>query len=97
MESVPRLRFSKGAQELGFTLEEIQELLALRVTEEAGKTQVRNGAQNKVTQIDAKIVALQKMRNALIHLTDQCHGDRPTSDCPILEALELHTYEKPTI
>jgi len=97
VESVPRLRFIKGAQELGFTLEEIQELLALRVTEEASKTQVRKRAQHKVTQIDAKIVALQQMRNALTHLIDQCHGDGPTSDCPILEAMELHTYGKPTV
>ena len=94
LESVSRLRFIKGAQELGFTLEEIQELLALRVTEKASKTEVRNRAQNKVTQIDAKIAALQQMRNALTHLIDQCHGEGPTSDCPILEAMELHTFDR---
>lgn len=88
VESVPRLRFIKGAQELGFTLEEIQELLALRVTEEVSKTQVRNRAQDKVAQIDTKINALQQMRDALSHLIEQCHGDGPTSDCPILEGME---------
>ncbi len=92
LESVSRLRFIKGAQELGFTLEEIQELLALRVDEAATKTEVRQHAQDKVTQIDAKIAALQQMRNALAHLIEQCHGDGPTSDCPILEAMELHTF-----
>ncbi|MBV7328542.1 MerR family DNA-binding protein [Chloroflexi bacterium TSY] len=93
-DSVSRLRFIKGAQELGFTLEEIQELLALRVDENASKIDVRQHAQDKVAQIDAKIAALQQMRNALVHLIDQCHGDGPTSDCPILEAMELHTFDK---
>lgn len=88
VESVPRLRFIKGAQELGFTLEEIQELLALRVTEEVSKTEVRNRAQDKVAQIDTKINALQQMRDALSHLIEHCHGDGPTSDCPILEGME---------
>jgi len=96
MESVSRVRFIKGAQNLGFTLEEIEELLALRINEKASKTEVRERAQNKVTQIDAKIAALQQMRNALSHLIDQCHGDGPTSECPILEAMELHTHEKHT-
>lgn len=91
-DSVSRLRFIKGAQELGFTLEEIQELLALRVDVEATKTDVRQRAQDKVAQIDAKISALQQMRDALTHLIEQCHGDGPTSDCPILEAMELHTF-----
>ena len=92
VDSVSRLRFIKGAQQIGFTLEEIQELLALRVNEEASKTDIRERAQDKVTQIDAKIVALQQMQKALAHLIDQCHGNGPTSDCPILEAMELHTY-----
>ena len=94
VESVSRVRFIKGAQDLGFTLEEIEELLAMRIDKKASKTEVRERAQNKVTQIDAKITALQQMRNALSHLIDQCHGDGPTSECPILEAIELHTYEK---
>ncbi len=96
-ESVSLVRFIKGAQDLGFTLEEIEELLALRIDKEASKTVVRQRAQHKVSQIDAKIATLQQMRNALSHLIDQCHGDGPTSDCPILEAMELHTYEKPMI
>lgn len=95
-ESIARLHFIKGAQELGFTLEEIQELLALRVEEGASKTEVRDRAQHKVAQIEVKITALQRMRDALSHLIDQCHGDGPTSDCPILEAMELHTFDQST-
>ena len=91
--SVDRIRFIKSAQELGFTLEEIKELLALRVDETASKADVRTHAAEKVIQIDAKIDALTQMRNALTHMIDQCHGEGPTSDCPILEAIELHQFE----
>lgn len=91
--SVERIRFIKSAQELGFTLEEIKELLALRVDESATKSDVRTHAEEKVAHIDAKIAALTQMRTALTHMIDQCHGDGPTSDCPILEAIELHEFE----
>jgi len=91
-EMVSRLCFIKGAQELGFTLEEIQELLALRVDETATKGAVRQHAQSKVSQIDDKIAALQQMRDALHHLIEECDGHGPSSDCPILEAMELHTF-----
>jgi Hg(II)-responsive transcriptional regulator len=87
-ESVDRLNFIKGAQELGFSLEEIKELLALRVDETASSGEVRRRAQTKVAQIDAKIRKLQEMRDALDHLIEQCSGEGPTSECPILDAME---------
>lgn len=93
IEDVERLRFIKSAQELGFTLEEIQQLLSLRVDESATAGDVRRQAQEKVRQIDAKIAALQQMRDALAHLVDQCHGEGATGDCPILDALSLNTPE----
>ncbi len=91
-ESVERLRFIKGAQELGFTLEEIKELLTLRVSETADKGIVRHHAQQKVKQIEVKIRALQEMRDALQHLIHECSGEGPTSDCPILEAMATHDF-----
>ena len=91
--SIERIRFIKSAQELGFTLEEIKELLALRVDESATRAEVRQHAQDKVVQIDAKIAALTQMRTALNHMINQCHGEGPTSECPILEAIELHEFD----
>lgn len=91
-ESVDRLRFIKGAQALGFTLEEIQELLELRVDEHATSGEVRSRAQDKVAQISEKIRALEEMRDALSHLIEQCSGEGPMSDCPILEAMEMQTF-----
>lgn len=91
--SIDRLRFIKGAQELGFTLDEIKELLALKVDGRASSGGVRERALNKVTQIDSKIGALTQMRNALSDLIDKCDGNHPTSECPILEGIELHKFE----
>lgn len=85
--AVDRLQFIKGAQVLGFTLEEIHELLNLRVDEHAGRADVRRRAQEKVEDIERKIAALEAMRAALHDLIEQCHGDGPTSECPILEAM----------
>lgn len=95
-ESVERLNFIKGAQGLGFTLEEIKDLLELRVDESASSGEVRRRAQTKVAQIDEKIRKLQQMRDALDHLIEQCRGEGPTSECPILEAMELHTFGEQT-
>lgn len=94
-ESVGRLNFIKGAQELGFSLAEIKGLLALRVDETASRGDVRQRAQDKVAQIEAKIRKLQQMCDALDHLIEQCRGDGPTGECPILEAMEMHTTTKP--
>lgn len=91
-ESVARLRFIKGAQELGFTLEEIKDLLTLRVNETATKRDVRTRAQHKVKQIEEKIRALQSIQDALNDLIDQCSGEGPTCDCPILEAMENQEF-----
>lgn len=85
--AVDRLNFIKGAQALGFTLAEIHDLLNLRVDEQATTHDVRLRAEEKLSEIDRKIMALQTMRTALHHLVEQCHGDGPTAECPILDAL----------
>lgn len=90
-DSIDRLVFIKRAQELGFTLDEIQQLLDLRVDADATAADVRKQAQVKVAQIESKLAVLQQMRDSLLHLIEQCHGDGPTSDCPILDALSEHT------
>ncbi|MFT5193762.1 MAG: MerR family copper efflux transcriptional regulator [Cellvibrionaceae bacterium] len=84
---VDRLKFIKGAQTLGFTLSEIQELLEMRIDTHANRADVRKQATQKVSSIREKIEALEAMEQALNHLIDQCHGDGSTADCPILEAI----------
>lgn len=87
-ETVPRVRFVKHAQDLGFTLDEIKDLLSLRATRGTRAGQVRSKAAAKIADIDTRIAALQQMRAALAHLVEECSGDGPASGCTILHAIE---------
>lgn len=83
-----RLRFIRRSQELGFTLGEIEELLALRTNPQTSAAEVRARAEAKVADIQAKIRDLQTIQRALEHLAGQCRGgEEPTGDCPLLAAM----------
>src|SRR5262249_21537463 len=85
---VTRLRFIRRAKELGFTLKEIKELLALRVDPSTTCREVKEQAEAKIAHIEGKIASLVRMKEALVKLATVCRGRGPTSECPILEALE---------
>lgn len=85
---IARLRFIKRAKDLGFSLDEIAEMLSLRVAPDATCSEVRRLAQEKLARIEAKIADLQRIRGALLTLTAACPGRGPTGACPILEAIE---------
>lgn len=87
-EDIVRLRFIKHAQRLGFSLKEIAELLSLRVDPETSCQDVKQRAEVKIAEIEAKIQTLERMKKALRKLVASCSGRGPTSTCPILEALE---------
>ena len=89
-DAVSRLRFIKHAQELGFSLQEIQELLGLRVRHAAACDAVERKTRQKIDVVQQKIRDLQRMNRTLEHLAAACAARRPTDDCPILEALEDH-------
>ncbi|VTU01460.1 family transcriptional regulator : MerR family transcriptional regulator OS=Candidatus Entotheonella sp. TSY2 GN=ETSY2_48225 PE=4 SV=1: MerR: MerR-DNA-bind [Gemmataceae bacterium] len=86
-EAVQRLRFIRRAQQVGFTLKEIQDLLALRDDPDARRADVRDRATGKVADIDAKVRDLLAMRESLVRLLTSCDGDGPASGCPIITAL----------
>ncbi len=88
VEAARRLRFIRRAQELGFSLEEIRELLSLRVSETAKNAQVRRKAEAKIADIDSKIKCLDSMKKTLRKLTNACEGCGPVARCPILESLD---------
>ena len=92
-DAVRRLRFVKRAQALGFSLKEIKELLSLRASPRARCADVRQRAEGKIAEIDAKIRSLRAMRKALVRLTAACVGAGPVSDCPILESLDFEEDE----
>ena len=86
--AVRRVRFIKRAQELGFSLAEIRELLSLTGNADAGAQDVRERARAKLADIEAKIQSLQAMKHALTALAESCPGCGPLSECPILDALD---------
>jgi Hg(II)-responsive transcriptional regulator len=85
---VLRIRFIKHAQSLGFSLKEINELLALRVESEMICDDVRKQAEAKITDIEAKIQMLQRIKRTLTELVIACNQNELTDECPILEALD---------
>ena len=87
-ETVRQIRFIKRAQELGFTLDEVTDLLALRVSQRARCADVMAIAEHKAELIDEKIADLRAMRGALDRLMESCEGRQPAVECPIIESLE---------
>jgi Cu(I)-responsive transcriptional regulator len=84
---VNTLRFIRQARDLGFSIEQIRELLALWHDRRRPSRQVRALAQAHIEELDEKLKELQAMKATLAHLVHCCHGDdRP--ECPIIESLE---------
>ena len=87
-DDVRRVRFIKRAQELGFSLREIKELLALRLEPDTGCADVRKRAETKLSDIDQRISDLKRIRKVLARLTTACPGRGNVNSCPILEGLD---------
>jgi MerR family mercuric resistance operon transcriptional regulator len=83
-----RLRFILRAKELGFTLSEIEELLALRVDPTRTADDVRARALEKIAATDRKIRDLKRIRAALHHLVDSCEAHGPVAQCALIHAIE---------
>ncbi len=86
-DAIRRLRFIRRAKELGFTLEEIRELLALSADRHLGVKGVKQRAQQRLAAIDARIAELQRVRAGLDQLIEACPGHGAPEQCPILQAL----------
>ncbi|MFO7904058.1 MAG: MerR family DNA-binding protein [Planctomycetota bacterium] len=85
---VERLRFIRRAKELGFTLKEIKELLELRLDPSVTCGAVHQRAQEKIADIEARIAALKRMKQALARLTRACEREGGLEGCPIVRALQ---------
>ena len=84
-ETVRRIRFIKRAQQLGFSLQDIAQLLALY--RESACDDVRRQAESRLAAIEAQIRDLQSMRRVLKRLVEQCRADARDDYCPIVESL----------
>lgn len=83
---VHELRFIKRARSLGFSLDQIKELLSLWRDKGRASADVKRMAATQVEALEARIRELTEMRDTLSRLAEACRGDdRP--DCPILEGL----------
>ena len=87
-ETVRRIRFIRQAQELGFSLREIQDLMSLRADPAADSGDVRERARVKVTEVNRKIVELERIRSALEALIAACPGGGALRACSIMDAFE---------
>lgn len=85
--AVDRLLFIQRAKSLGFSLDEIAELLSLNQNPATCCQDVRDKAAAKMADIEHKLAQLQRIHAALNELVQQCPGDGPSSTCPILTAL----------
>ncbi len=83
---VHTLRFIRHARDLGFSIEQIGELLALWNNRRRSSRQVKALAQTQIDKLELKLREIEVMKATLEHLVHCCHGDdRP--DCPILASL----------
>jgi len=89
-EAARRIRFVRRAQQLGFTLNEIKQLLNLRVASGSTCAEVRERADAKIRDIVERIGSLRRMARALARLASECGKKRSNHTCPILEHLEGH-------
>lgn len=87
-ETIRRIRFIRHAQALGFSLREIEELLALRTDPGADAAHVRERAMAKLEDVEDKIARLQRIRQALEGLIAACPGRGALGTCSIMDVLE---------
>ena len=86
------LHFIKRSRTLGFSLEQIRELLSLWQNDQRASSDVKTIALAHVADLDRRIAELSDMRNTLSQLASACHGD-DQPDCPILQNLGLAMAE----
>ena len=85
--SLDRLLFIKRAQELGFTLTDIKELLSLQFSSPASRERARGKAKERVADIRQKIDYLEKLEATLKKLIRDCEHGAKTGPCPILKRM----------
>ena len=87
---VERIRFIKRAQELGFSLEEVRELLQLE--DGTDRRSIRRVAADRLSQIEAKLADLKRMQRVLEDLMTECEHTKADLPCPI-----IGTLRKPSV
>jgi MerR family copper efflux transcriptional regulator len=87
-ELVHRLRFIRRAKEVGFSLDEIRELLALSDGRESGVAEIKEIAERRLADVETRLAELQRLRDGLKNLVDACPGHGSPGACPIINAFK---------
>lgn len=85
--AIDRLKFIQRAKMLGFTLDDIRDLLALSLDHERGVSGVKQRAEIRLQKLERRISELQQMCGGLKRLIQACPGRGELAACPILHAL----------
>lgn len=89
--AVERVRFIRRAKTLGFTLDEIRELLLREADRDHGVGAIRQQAQARLAELDRRIAELMATRHRLAALVEACPGEGAPEDCPILGSIHDDT------
>ena len=92
-QTIEDVRFIRRAQELGFSLKDIKDLLCLHHSPSASSAEVKALSEALLADIDDRISTLQTMRETLSKLVEACSGKSTTAHCPILKGLQDHCCE----
>lgn len=92
--SFKTVAFIKHAKELGFTLSEVQELLSLKADKQSKCQSVQKKAEAQLQSVEEKINHLERIKNVLSDLIQQCQQRKVDSECPLLDCLDNCKFEK---
>jgi Hg(II)-responsive transcriptional regulator len=88
-DAIRVIRFVKRAQDLGFSLSEVESLLGLAAGGPDSCEAAQELAAEKIGELEAKIASLDAMRNSLLALLDTCARPRRERECPLLQSIEM--------
>lgn len=81
---IPRFYLILNAKSVGFTLKEIEELLAMLDSNKATSREIRSRTLTRIEKIKEKMHTLRKIQELLEHWASMCDGKMPLKECPIL-------------
>lgn len=88
-DAVKTIAFVKHAQELGFKLDEIKQLLSLRTSSVSRCESVRKKAAARLSDVQEKLSMLKKLEVTLKSLIRDCEKNKTSKDCPIINSMEV--------
>jgi len=86
-DAVRRLSFIRRAKQLGFSLTEIGELLALQDDPGSDRSRVKGITATRLAEVESRLADLERMRAVLARLHERCDGRGSITGCPIIDAL----------